>query len=144
MGNGIGFYWIFKNPSFEGGIVRDPMFVVCCVINNTFELWSDLTIKTGIAGWLGVAGHVAAAIQFFFPIEINRIAGKKCRECRKILCFHMMPCCLHLPQLDEAGSMEKSSPACLLSLSIPGLTASTPREDEETLRRCCVLLCVHC
>lgn len=27
------------------------MFVVCCVINNnTFELWSDLTIKQGIAG----------------------------------------------------------------------------------------------
>lgn len=28
-----------KNPGFEGGIVRDPMFVACCVINNnTFEL----------------------------------------------------------------------------------------------------------
>lgn len=40
-----------NNPGFEGGIVRDPMFVVCCVINNnTFELWSDLTIKHGIAG----------------------------------------------------------------------------------------------
>lgn len=28
-----------KFQVFEGGIVRDPMFVVCCVINNnTFEL----------------------------------------------------------------------------------------------------------
>ena len=58
IGFGIGLFLdeMFKkeNPGFEGGIVRDPMFVVCCVINNnTFELWSDLTINQGIAGVSG-------------------------------------------------------------------------------------------
>lgn len=42
---------------FEGGVVIDPMFVVCGVINNnTFEFWNDLTIKRGIAGASGRRG----------------------------------------------------------------------------------------
>lgn len=48
-----------NNPGFEGGIVRNPMFVVCCVINNnTFELQSDLTIKQSI-DW-GLKGERAS------------------------------------------------------------------------------------
>lgn len=51
-----------NNSGFEGGIVRDPMFVVCCVINNKlFELWSDLTIKQGLAGGIGGEEPAAAA-----------------------------------------------------------------------------------
>lgn len=66
-----------SNPFFEGVIVRDPMFVVCCVINNnTFELRSDLTIKQGIVGDLGGKEPAAVANQTYFYIEMNS------RDCR--------------------------------------------------------------
>lgn len=39
VGKGVGFRGSIKYPGLVGGIVRDPMFVVCCVINNkTFEV----------------------------------------------------------------------------------------------------------
>lgn len=62
----------------EGGIVRDPMFVVCCVNNNnTFELWSDLTIKQGIVGDLGGRGAGSSSSKPNLFLYLNTFKGRQ-------------------------------------------------------------------